>query len=181
MNIHTNNYYNNGFRGYYVIKGNSKDVSKARKIIREACGDFCEFQSINLQKVFSDNQSDVREFIATKDHCKNAKNWFTKYVSPALLSVDRATRCSMNFAIRQRNKLAAKSINYFEAEEAMINGDEKPMKDFLRGKELEAQRTLQQIKDLATVPMGKIEELDARQVLTAIADNRFDFISGIIS
>ena len=54
------------------------------------------------------------------------------------------------------------------------------MSDFLIDSYLQAKERLQRFKETATVAMGEIKELNVSEVLKAIKENKFNFITGEI-
>ena len=87
----------------------------------------------------------------------------------------------MEFLEKRLVEIKQKIAPFKHAEECEKSGNSDPMCDILIDSYMQAKERLQQFKETATVAMGEIKELDAKEVLTAIKEKRFNFIDGVIN
>ena len=178
------------FKGMYVIKGLSKDVDKAYGMVSDKCKtelslfydqmvakkprEYCEGLKKVLNIILSEhslgkNAPETRLLIATNEHCENVCNWHNTmhgWGSVPQQVTDRLVDADLK--------------EYVEAREKLKQGDVDPMIDIAAKNIESAKRRLQEVRDLATVPCGEIKELNANDVINAIKEKRFDFITGEI-
>ncbi len=164
------------FKGAYVLSGSAEDVRKAESLIMEKCGHYINFHDydyVNLQPIFSKNQQNVKYLITTNKHCKNAESWRKIYES------DKSKRTELS--VLERVVTCVKKMNpYFYAQEEMDRNNNAPMEKMLNNLAKKAERTLKQVKKCAVEPMGDVKVLDAKEVIKAIRNKRFNFITGVI-
>ena len=194
------------FKGVYIIKGVCKDVEKAEEIIRRKCGDefnrmfnkgrnffpnFNKYTTLNLTDIFDSNQKNVKCLIATNEHYPNVINYNKKYISPNKPPMPEAPYAhqplsrdviieNINFLQKRMAEIQQKMAPFKHAEECEKYGNNDPMSNFLIDSYLQAKERLQRFKETATVPMDEIKELNAKEVLTAIKEKKFNFINGEI-
>ena len=195
------------FQGAYIIKGVAQDVKKAKELIYKRCGDdvnklfhperhyangFEECNYTFLTPIFDDAQPNVKAFIGTNEHSVNATNWYQKHLKPKKslfarpMGVPRRNMSRMELmamieeTTKIINELQEKIAPFKRAQEALEHNDRDPMNDFLIDSYLQAKQRLAEIKEAATVAMDEIKELDALEVIKAIKERRFNFITGEI-
>jgi hypothetical protein len=194
------------FKGVYILKGISKDVAKAEEIIDRKCGDefnrmfhkgrkffpgFNKCTTINLTDRFDSNQKNVKCLFATNEHYPNVINYNKKYISPNIHLMPAAPYAheplsrdviieNINFLQNRISEIQQKRAPFKHAYECEKYGNNDPMSDFLIDSYMQAKERLLRFKETATVAMGEIKELNVSEVLKAIKENRFNFITGEI-
>lgn len=157
-----------------------------------------EVRVLNLTDMYDENQPMAHVLIATNEHTPNIDNW-RKTMTPPMrdklkekleeLTIERTPfgviisgdiygiAQEIQTRIRQFQEKAAL---YIEAKEAAKRGNDDLMCDFLIDSMMKMKQRLQEIRNLATVPYDNPEIIKATEVLKAIKEEKFNFITGEI-
>ena len=131
-------------------------------------------------------QKNTQYLIATNEHYTNVINWNKKYLPSQQTTLMKSPYVGQPVNWREMIRITEEKIAeiqqkmapYKHAKECEKNGNNDPMSDFLIDSYLQAKERLQQFKETATVAMDEIKELDVCEVLQAIKEKRFNFITG---
>ena len=190
-----------------IIDNCGGKYAELREFVANYCGKtveekpyvgFNNIESLNLVNIYSDNQPMVHKLIATNEHVPNIVNWNLTmlppqedimvelmeepkaFMSPCGTNVDEKGRGLLNHLYSQIKMLHEEMAPYIEAERAAQRGNMDKISDFLIDSMQQLKQRLQEVRDLATVPYSEPKVLIAKDVINAIKENRFNFITGEI-
>lgn len=159
------------------------------------------FENINtlyLAPVYGKNQPQVHKLFATNEHVPNICNWYMTMLphekdpvaekmkavkihkTPYGTFVEGDIRGIINGLKGKIQKIVEEIAPYREAEDAAKRGDMDKMSDFLIEYMKKIKQRMQEVRELATVPYEEPKVLNAKEVIAAIRDGRFDFVTGEI-
>ena len=159
---------------------------------------FNDIETLNLVPIYSDSQSLVHQLVATNEHVPNVVNWYKTMLSgekdPLVKKIEQVKVFKtpngtivegdiggIIKGLQAKMKMVSEKIApYQEAERAAQNGNMDKMSDFLIDAMQQVKQRLQEVRDLATVPYSEPKVLKAKEVIDAIKNGRFDFITGEI-
>lgn len=159
---------------------------------------FNDFYTRYLHETYNDDtQPNVYKIIFTNEHIKNVKIWREKYGyqprPPVIINATGPKGCVMDPIAGPRPETFVDVVHgimkeihekiyapYIRAKEAFERGIKEPWYNLLIDLDQDAKRTLQQYIDCAVVPMEDVKVLDAKEVIKAIRNNKFNFITGVI-
>ena len=168
------------------------------KPVQKSYSGFKDVETLNLVPIYSENQPHVHQLISTNEHVPNIENWnltmnppqrdpldeMMKQVSvfqtPYGPRVEGNIRGIINGLQAKIKMIEEKMAPYKEAERTAQKGNMDKMSDFLIDCMQQIKQRLQEIRDLATVPYDEPKILNAKDVINAIKENRFNFITGEI-
>ena len=166
--------------------------------IPEYVREFTDYNTLNLVPIYSENQPMVHKLIATNEHVPNICNWYeimnpyekdqllVKIEEVRVIQTPNGTRVEGDIGgiikglQAKIQKIQQKMAPYLEAERAAQNGNMDKLSDFLIDSMQQIKQRLQEVRDLATVPYDEPKVLKAKEVINAIKENRFDFVTGEI-
>ena len=157
-----------------------------------------EVKVLNLTDIYDENQPMVHTLIATNEHSKNIDNWrrtmippmrdklkekleeMTVEKTPFGLIISGDIRCIAEEIQKRIQQFNEKMGPYHKAQEASKRGNNDLMYDFIIDRMMEVKQKLQEIRDLATVPYDDPKTIKAKDILKAIEEQKFNFITGEI-
>lgn len=166
--------------------------------IPEYVREFTDYNTLNLVPIYSENQPMVHKLIATNEHVPNICNWYeimnpyekdqllVKMEEVRVIQTPNGTRVEGDIGgiikglQAKIQKIQQKMAPYLEAERAAQNGNMDKLSDFLIDCMQQIKQRLQEVRDLATVPYDEPKVLKAKEVINAIKENRFNFVTGEI-
>ena len=159
---------------------------------------FNDVATLNLIPIYSEHQPQVHQLVSTNEHVQNIVNWYSTMNPPQRDPLDEMMRQVKVFktpngtivegdivgiikCLQAKIKtIEYKMAPYKEAERAAQNGNMDKMSNFLIDAMQQVKQRLQEVCDLATVPYSEPKVLEAKEVIDAIKNGRFNFITGEI-
>ena len=153
---------------------------------------------LDLNEIFTKNQPEVHTLIATNEHVSNIVNYRLTMELPEPDDLEEKIQnlkiqrtpfgvivqgdiFGIQQGIREKiQELQAKIAPYLEAEKEAKRGNMDLMADFLIDNMRKIKQKLSDVRNLAVVPYGKLNVLNVEDVLKAIKEHKFNFITGEI-